>query len=273
MSRAKEGLKQLDVTVESVNAAHRLSALTLRRRARQGVRPIEAALMTRYRVELSGHVLELGSRGDGLTGLLQHHASSLTGVAGSAREAELCRVAYPDTRFLARSLTEVDAFADGQFDAIVAGRCALDRLGDDPRRQLLGCLSRILTDDGVLIFSSHNLACESLVRTPLRHALARPWGIASLPRAVRNRALLGRLQQRSHGYAMLNDASEGYSRLSYYVSRDAQERQLIEGDLTLQECVDSNDDPVPAGGHAYRERELYYVTRPGAELGSRSLLG
>ena len=76
--------------------------------------------------------------------------------------------------------------------------------------------------------------------------------------------------QREHGFAVLNDATEGYGRLSYYISRDAQERQLQESDFTLLECTDRTDSEVGRGADAYRQRELFFVARPGAPVRSDS---
>ena len=67
--------------------------------------------------------------------------------------------------------------------------------------------------------------------------------------------------QRSYGYAVLNDAVDAYSRLSYYVSRDQQERQLLSEDLRMIDCVGRCDRPVMTGGLAYRGHELNFVAQ------------
>jgi hypothetical protein len=188
-----------EMSVASVNAARWPTERLVRRRVRRGLHLIEAVLLARYRLQLSGNVLEVGSRGDGLTEALHHHATCLTGVAFSTPEAELCRSRYSGGRFEQRNLVDLDRFEDGQFDTVVAGRYALGCLGREKRNDALGRLSRVIADSGVLIISAHNLASESLVRTPTRHVLSHPWNISKVPRALRNRTLLGRLQERSHG--------------------------------------------------------------------------
>jgi SAM-dependent methyltransferase len=251
-----------EMSVESVNAAYWPTTRSVRRRARRSLRPVEAALLARYRPQLSGNVLEVGSRGDGLTAALYHHARCLTGVAFSTPEVEWCRSRYGRGFFQRRNLVDLDEFEDGRFDAVVAGCYALDCLGHDQRDEALGRLSRIIASGGVLIISTHNLASESLVRTPVRYFMAHPWTIWKLPRALRNRALLGRLQQRSHGYAILNDPSAAHGRLSHYVCRDQQERELLRHGLQILECVDRSDRSVTTRGQAQRERELHFVARP-----------
>lgn len=250
------------LTAEFVNARFWPSRHEARQRARRRLRPVEVALLGRYREELSGDVLELGSCGGQLTEALVYHARSLIGVGLSGPTVEVCRQRHPTATFVDCNLLDVDAFECGQFSAIVAGQFVLDLLGDGQRRWLLQRLSRILDDDGVLIFSSHNLACESLVTSPVRNLARHPLAPWRLPRALGNRAHLGCLQQREHGYAVLNDHAHDYGLLSYYISRDGQERQLSEHDFCLLECVTIDDEPVERGDGAYGRRELHYAAQP-----------
>jgi SAM-dependent methyltransferase len=250
------------LSVEIVNARHWPSRRLARRLARNGMRPVETALLARYGEELSGDVLQLGARGDDLTRALVHHARTLTGIGVSTPTVEVCRELHPTGCFEERNIVDLDGFEAGRFSAIVAGHFALDLLGDADRRWVLSQLNRILADDGVLLFSSHNLACESLVRKPGHHAVLNPLRLWKLPRLLRNRTFLTHLQQREHGYALLNDHGHDYSLLSYYISRDAQERQLFRADLRLLECVTLDDEPVERGDIAYGSRELYYAAQP-----------
>ena len=180
------------LSVETVNAHHWPSRRQARRRTRRQLGVGELTLLVRYRRALAGAVLELGSRGDRLTALLAANADSLIGLGRSTPTVELCRSLHPTAKFLERDIRDLDSFEDGQFEAIVAGHAEIDLLGDAQRRLLLDRLRRILAPDGVLIFSSHNLGCESLVPLPGRHLgfnplLAIP-RLATLPRALRNHA-------------------------------------------------------------------------------------
>jgi SAM-dependent methyltransferase len=258
---AGEILARGELSVASVNAACWPTPAAVRRRARRGLRPIEAALITRYRDQMSGSVLEIGSRGDGLTEVLHHYAADLTGVAFSTPEVELCRARYPDGSFARRNLVDLNDFADEQFDAVVAGRFALDALTHEQREDFLHRVTRILAGDGVLILSSHSLARESRVRAPLHEAMLSPWTLWRLPRALLNRSRLGPLQQRAHGYALLNDPSDSYGRLTYHVSCQLQEEQLLAQGLELLECVDRSDCAVSHGSEPATESELHFVAQ------------
>jgi SAM-dependent methyltransferase len=231
----------------------------VRRRAGRGLRPVEAALLRRYRSALSGRVLQLGSRGDGLTEALVYHAADFIGVGYSAPEVELCRSRHGAARFEKWNFVDLDRFDAGHFDAVVAGQAALDRLGADERIAALARIARILVDGGVLILSANNLACESNIRAPLADALVHPWRLPQLARSLRNRARLAALQERRPGYALLNDSRDGYGRLTHYVSRAHQERQLRESGLEPLECVTRSDDPVTSDWDRSPERELHFV--------------
>lgn len=253
-------------TVETVNSRHWVGAKHGRRRSRQRLRAAETGLLERYRDQLRGNVLELDSATGRLTDRLAHDAAALTGLTGHAGVAARARRRHPAASFIARDLRDLGDFADGEFSAVVAGRHALDLLGDRERRRLLDHLHRVLGGDGVLIFSSHNLGCESLVRDPARNLSANPFRalnrLLRMPASLRNRAHLRLLQEREHGYAVLNDDSRDYAVLHYYVSRDGQERQLAEHCFRLLECVALDDSPVGPGELAYGCRELYYAAQP-----------
>lgn len=254
-------------TVETVNAHHWPSRRQARRRTRRQVGVGEQTLLVRYRQALSGAVLELGSLGDRLTALLAAHADSLTGLGRSTPTVELCRSLHPTARFLERDIRDLGSFEDGQFNAIVAGHAEIDLLGDAQRRLLLDRLRRILAPDGVLLFTSHNLGYESYVPPPGRHLGLNPLSamlrLAKLPHALGNRARLGRLQERELGYAILNTPAENYSLLHYHISRDAQERQLIQHGFLLLECLRPDGAEVGVGSLAHRCHQLHYAATPG----------
>ena len=253
-------------TVETVNSSVWSSSRYARARARRRLCAAESGLLERYAGALGGHVLELASAGGRLTHALSHGATTYTGVALGAEALARCDSGAPLAWFDCRDLRDLDRFGEDQFTAVVIGGMALDLFGHVERHRLLDRLYRLLRDDGVLILSSHNLGSESLVREPARafgrrplHALRR---LGRLPRALRNHAVLRGLQQREHGWGILNDGELDYSLLHYHVSRDHQEDQLAEHGFLLLECVTPHDEPVAPGGFAYGHRELWYAATP-----------
>jgi hypothetical protein len=67
------------------------------------------------------------------------------------------------------------------------------------------------------------------------------------------------MQRTAPDHAILVDEAHDYTLLHYYISRDAQERQLAEAGFELLECLDIDGRPVPPGTDAEGSSELQYV--------------
>jgi hypothetical protein len=142
----------------------------------------------------------------------------------------------------------------------------LDVLGDEERRGVLEEIRRIVAPGGLLIMSSHNREYAPRIGPGVRVLLGSPRrpgeSIRNLPRRVRNRRALRPLERSETGYSIRNDEAHDFSLLHYYISRDAQERQLAEHGFELIECRDLDGQLVPQHAAAERCPELHYVARP-----------
>ena len=137
--------------------------------------------------------------------------------------------------------------------------------------------------DGVLLFSSHNLAYvdrgtpeggdrsghagQGKARRLLTELTSRPpsnvaRAVARIPGRRRNRKRLGPLQRRGDGYAIINDSAHDYALLHYYIGRDDQDRQLHETGYELIECLDADGRTV-GPGEPNPDPWLHYVARIG----------
>ncbi len=233
--------------------------------ANRDLRPVEALLLVRHRDELGGRVLELGCGGGRLTGYLAELASDTEGVDVSEEMLSYARGRYPKATFRRGDVRDLGAYEDGSRDAVVAGYNLLDILSPDDRARTLDEVRRVLAQGGLLIFSSHNLGAEARREKPTDvrrdHPLRLAADVVRMPRKVRNARRLRRSERREPGYAILNDISHDFRALHYYISRDAQERQLGEHGFELLECLDLDGDPVEPGAAAEHSQELHYVAR------------
>lgn len=229
------------------------------------LRPVEVMLLVRYREALSGRVLELGCGAGRLTGYLSEIASSTLGLDISPAMVAYCRKRYPRATFEEGDLRDVGALEPGSFDVIVASYNVIDVLGDAERSGVLDGIHQALRPGGLLIMSSHNRA--SAPRRGVRDALAarNPVGLAvsvfELPRWLVNRRRLRHFERDEPGYAILNDVSQDFAALHYYITRDAQARQLTDHAFELIECLDLEGRRVEAGQTARHCSELHYVAR------------
>ncbi len=235
----------------------------LRQYASRELRPAERLLVSRYHDRLSGRVLELGCGAGRLTGHLLGVADSVVGVDVSERMVGYCRRAYPRGRYEVLDLREVLLLGEESADAVVATYNVLDVLGPAERHRVLCDIERVLAPGGLLIMSSHNLDFIPRLRSPTdlraRNILRRAGRLALLPVRMRNRRALLALERSGAGYAIVNDDAHQYRLLHYYVSRDAQERQLREVGFEFLECVDADGGAVHAGGAPQDCVELFYV--------------
>jgi SAM-dependent methyltransferase len=245
------------------------------RYANRTLAPAEVVMLARYRQALSGRVLEAGCGAGRILGYLVALGGEVHGVDTSPRMLEYCRRTYPEALTTLGDLRALPATVEGPFDAIVAADNLLDVVDPDQRRTALGDIRSLLVPDGVLVFSSHNLASfdpgperssfgpvASLVWKLVHMSPAQLTSAATrFPRRIRNRRRLASLQRRSADYAILNDSEGDYGALHYYVRRDAQERQLDEAGFRLLECFDVEGHAVPSGTDGPGSF-LYYVARP-----------
>jgi SAM-dependent methyltransferase len=233
--------------------------------ATRELRPVEVLLLVRYQAALSGRVLELGCGAGRLTGYLSEIATGAHGIDISPEMVAYCRRTYPKATFSQGDLRDVAALGPQSFDAVVATYNVLDVLGDDERRKVLAGIHQVLPEDGLLIMSSHNLAYAPRLADPLhirnRSLLGAALTIMHWPRWQRNRRRLLPFQRTEPGYSILNDISHDFSALHYYISREAQERQLADQGFDLVECLDLDGRQLGAGDDAPGCPELVYVAR------------
>jgi SAM-dependent methyltransferase len=240
--------------------------------ANRTLRPVEVMLLVRYKAELSGRVLELGCGGGRVTGYLAEIATSAHGIDISPEMVDYCRRTYPNATFSEGDLRDVGRMGPGSFDAVVAPNNILDVLGDAERREVLDGIHQLLSPGGLLIMSSHNLANAPHRTDPLHFRnQGLFWTALTLvkwPRWELNRRRLLPFERTEPGYSILNDISHDFMALHYYISRDAQERQLVEGGFEFVECLDLEGRRVEPGDNAPDCSELQYVAirRPDAAM-------
>jgi SAM-dependent methyltransferase len=236
--------------------------------ATRRLRTVETMLLERHRDALGGRLLELGCGAGALTGRLCEVARSVHAVDISPAMVAYCRRTYPKATFSEGDLRDLSRFERGSFDAVVAPFNVLDVLGDAERRRVLEEIHAVLVLGGLLIMSSHNRGYAPRIGAAMRAIVGdsrRPLeSIRHLPRRLRNRRRLVRLEREEDGYALVNDEAHDFSVLHYYISRDAQEHQFAEQGFELIECLDREGRLVAAGEAAAHCPELHYVARRSA---------
>ncbi len=264
----------VSVTQSGVNGRMWRSGRFLRAYDNRVLIPGEVRLLVRYSSYLSGRVLDLGCGAGRVLYYLVMLGADAHGLDLSVAMVEHCRRTIPEATVVQGDLATLTEHVEGRFRMVLAPNNLLDVFNDAERRHVLGQIREILDPDGVLIFSSHDLAHlenphqggNGHQRAMLRKLLtSSPHDIARSASgqliSVRNHRRLGPLQERHDDYAIVNDASLNYSLLHYYIRRDDQEKQLNELGFELLECIDTEGAVVPPGASGPTDY-LHYVARP-----------
>jgi SAM-dependent methyltransferase len=243
--------------------------------------PVEVLILVRYRDALSGRTLEVGCGAGRILGYVAQLGGEAHGIDISPAMVEHCRNRFPAAHTRVGDLADIGSSAEGVFDVVLALDNVLDVFDDAERRRVLTDLRALLATDGLLIFSSHNLAYvdrsgppngdrstragQGRARRLLTEVTSRPpsnvaRAIARIPSRRQNRKRLGPMQRRGDGYAIINDSAHDYALLHYYIGRDDQDRQLRETGYELVESLDADGRPV-GPGEPHPDPWLHYVAR------------
>lgn len=214
----------------------------------------------RIRDELEGllpsaRMLDLGVGGGRTTGNFSGRVREYIGGDLSASMVDACRDRFGEAEertFLVLDATNLEQFPDGRFDLVLFSFNGVDEVPEDARAQVLSEVFRVLSPNGVFVFSSHNL--QTLPRL-YRVTPCRGWR-RCLKRFVKVALLYlvnghpGRYRGQSS--ARINDGVHRFRLRLHYVAPAAQFCQLRElgyGDIRAYrsesgELVDEADLPI-----------------------------
>ena len=120
--------------------------------------PAEVLLLVRYREAFSGRVLDVGCGAGRLLGYLVSVSAEPIGIDISPAMVETCRRRFPGVDARVADLEALPDSVPGPFDVVLMSDNVLDVFDDDRRRAALAAIRGLLSDKGLIVFSSHNLA-------------------------------------------------------------------------------------------------------------------
>jgi ubiquinone/menaquinone biosynthesis C-methylase UbiE len=236
--------------------------------------PIETALLSWFRDELQDQpILDIGIGGGRTTAPLLKLTRSYVGIDFSKEMILAAKQKNPGADLLVCDARDLSMFKDGQFAAVFFWGAGLDDVASD-RSQVLKEINRVLVN-GIFTLMAHNFDANNM-RDHLKYRL----------RLSRNPKLLihDNLQWmqsyisscynwfwstvQHKGYAIYMEYEEslgdrpgpGMILPTYYISRDAQVRQLIEHGFSEVEAFDRNGNTIESG-RAIKDWFLFYVAR------------
>jgi SAM-dependent methyltransferase len=223
-------------------------------------------ILLRYRHAIENKpVLDIGVGAGRTTLYLSRFTSDYVGVDYSPAMVTHCRRRFPGVRIELCDASDLGCFRDGSFSFVLFTYCGIDAIGHDARLRALGEITRVLEPGGVCAFSAHNRAFADARSGPhigfSRNPVTQAANVLRWVRRARNHARLRTFEFDGPEYAVVNDAAEEYSLLHYYITRDAQRRQLDEAGLGLVEMYDRWLNPVSELTDDSASPWIWYVAR------------
>lgn len=254
----------------AVNARVYASPALVKQYAGRPVTVAEHAVLDSLRPALEGkRVLELGCGAGAITAELLSSRIELVGVDVSPAMVAHCRVRFPQARFLVGDLRDLSALPDESADVVVAADNVIDVLSHEERPLVLRELRRLLSDGGVLYFSTHNRRSEEALRQAIGGPRLRPRGSSSgLVRALAgfvagtfNHRRLARYQKLEEDWGILNDPAHRWGLLHHYITREAERRELAACGFELAEVWGMTGRRLGPSDDDSAFSTLHYVAR------------
>jgi SAM-dependent methyltransferase len=228
--------------------------------------PPEVMVLVKYREDiLHQPVLDLGCGAGRLAVFLRPLTDQYMGLDISPHMVGFCRRHFPDLQFRQGDMREPAIFEPCSFAAVFAVFNLFDAVSHEERQRVLAEVHRLLRANGLLVFSSHNrnysqartgpkLAYSRNPFTMLRH-------VTEFFEARANRRRIKRLERSEPEYALWNDCAHNFALLHYYISREAQARQLDAAGFDLLECLDEQGRTLQPMDADQANSSILYVAR------------
>lgn len=243
------------------DASYRVAALNL----------AETMALLKYQPAFAGHdVLDVGV-GAGRTALyLAPLARRYEAIDFSPVMVESARSRVPGISVRVADMRDLSAFADTSFDFLFGSNNVIDAVSHDDRLRTLAEFRRVLRDDGIVVFSSHNRSCRHAGHAPRieysRNPVTQALNVARWSRQIVNYARYRGLRRAEPEYSLLNDTGHDFACLHYYVEQQTQRRQLAAMGFRTVDVLDQEGRSLEPADPASDSPWLMYVARrdPGA---------
>lgn len=164
-------------------------------------------------------------------------------------------------------MREMDALADETYDFTIVAFNGLDYISHPDRLKALREIHRVLKDNAIFVFSSHNKNFIKerkflFPRPPLTLNICR-LVVDFFPRIkmMWNYLMRRKLHLNEETYSIVNDGTQEYTLLTYYIDKKSQLEQLKKIGFELIEIYDMFGKPIELDDEDRRSIWNYYVVR------------
>jgi ubiquinone/menaquinone biosynthesis C-methylase UbiE len=203
------------------------------------VTTVERAVLDRVAEVRGEPVLELGMGTGRSVRALREISGDYCGIDYTPRMVAACQRRFPGVRFELGDARDLSRFPEASFALVVFFCQGIDMVLHHDRFAILREVHRVLRPGGYYVFSTHNKDSEDHDRglvlpdfhptkNPLRLAVRLARFASQLGLRVYNRRRFARLVTTTADYSLVNDVAHEYRMMAYYVTLEAQRRQLRE---------------------------------------------
>jgi SAM-dependent methyltransferase len=237
--------------------------------ASRGLYASEAMALLKYQATFAHRdVLDMGVGTGRTTAYLASLARRYVAVDYSPVMVQHLRAAMPHIDVRQADLRDLSIFESSSFDFILESCNVIDAVLHEHRLLALREARRVLRPGGILMFSSHNRSLREALRGPRlarsRNPVTEARHVAHYLRSLVNHARIKHLRRFEAEYALLNDEGREFALLHYYITRDAQRRQLDRIGFRLLDVFATSGRIVKSSEVDSRSPSLLYVSERSA---------
>jgi len=226
----------------------------------------EVMILVKHRERIvNKHILDIGCGSGRTTAILKNLSSGYIGIDYSMTMIESCRERFKDVSFARGDVREMGEFRDDEFDFIMFSFNGLDSINHEDRLKGLREIHRVLKQDGLFVFSSHNRNHRYAISRPKIKFSTMPCRQAGnfikFLKSTRNRLRNINHQVFNEQYAIINDVAHNYAMLTYYIDKVNQVKQLEEMSFETIEMYDTPGNMLNLDSDDQDSAWIYYVAR------------
>ena len=226
----------------------------------------EVMILVKHRESIEGkHVLDIGCGSGRTTAILKNLSSGYIGLDYSLEMVESCRRRFENVRFIHGDVREMNEFKDEEFDYVMFSFNGLDSINHEDRLKGLGEIRRVLKQDGLFVFSSHNRNHRYAISRPKMEFSVTPCiqaeNFIKFFKSTRNRLRNKHRQVIHEHYAIINDVAHNYAMLTYYIDKVNQVKQLEDMGFETIEMYDTLGNMLNLDSDDKDSAWIYYVAR------------